>query len=323
MIRLAVIGAGQIGRRHLEALAKIDFPAQIQVVDPSPASLETAKRQCLHVLERNRHITKVEYFTNMAALDADLDVVIVATLSNIRKRVVETLIEQKNVRYLLLEKVVFQHPEHFGQISRLLKEHHIKAWVNCPLRMYAFYHELKSKLKGSKQIVYHVSSSDLGIGCNAIHHLDIVSFLTDDCDWQIDTSMLDKQVLSSKRPGFMEFTGTFIGKLPSGSTMTVTSYPRAGVPKTTHIDSDNVKCTVQVDKAWLSESPHWSWSDIPFSRLLQSELTHVAVRQIVMTGSCQLTTFDESRKLHIPLLRALNGHLQKVNAWEGEACPIT
>ena len=49
MIHCAIIGAGQIGSRHLQALCKLESPARVALVDPSDESLQTASDRYIEV----------------------------------------------------------------------------------------------------------------------------------------------------------------------------------------------------------------------------------------------------------------------------------
>jgi ubiquinone/menaquinone biosynthesis C-methylase UbiE len=53
MVNIAVVGAGQIGSRHLQALSLIDREARLQIVDPSSQSLATAKERFETVNPKN------------------------------------------------------------------------------------------------------------------------------------------------------------------------------------------------------------------------------------------------------------------------------
>ena len=43
--KIAVIGSGQIGSRHLQAMALSEIPLAVEVSDPSQNSLDTAKNR--------------------------------------------------------------------------------------------------------------------------------------------------------------------------------------------------------------------------------------------------------------------------------------
>ena len=52
-MRILLIGSGQIGSRHLQALASVDDVSEVVAVDPSDASLLRAKRLGMNLLFSN------------------------------------------------------------------------------------------------------------------------------------------------------------------------------------------------------------------------------------------------------------------------------
>ena len=85
MVNIAIIGAGQIGSRHLQALSQLNRITDIQIVDPNYKSLERARERFLQVQE-SKYVQKVEYLNNIKDLSNNLELVIVATNSDVRKR---------------------------------------------------------------------------------------------------------------------------------------------------------------------------------------------------------------------------------------------
>ena len=61
MINIAVIGAGQIGSRHLQALSQLNRLTNIQIVDPDYKSLERAREIFLQV-QKNKNIIRERKF---------------------------------------------------------------------------------------------------------------------------------------------------------------------------------------------------------------------------------------------------------------------
>lgn len=53
---------------------------------------------------------------------------------------------------------------------------------------------------------------DWGLGCNAIHFLDLLTFFTRKVDFELDISHLDSEIRVSKKERFVEFTGFLLGK---------------------------------------------------------------------------------------------------------------
>jgi len=221
MVNIAIIGAGQIGSRHLQALSQLNRIANIQIVDPNCKSLERAKERFLQV-QKNNNIQKVEYLKNIEDLNNNLELVIIATSSDVRREVIEKLLLQKKVRYVILEKILFQKIKDFAVVNDLLVRNNVKVWVNCFHRMIDFYKQLKFKFKEVKRVDYRVSSSNLGIGCNSIHYLDLFVFLTGQLNFVLFSDQLNSNIIMSKRPGFIEFTGTLYGKSSGGSNIAIT-----------------------------------------------------------------------------------------------------
>ena len=49
--RIAIIGAGQLGSRHLQGLTKIKQDIHITVIDPNPSALEIARQRFVEMPE--------------------------------------------------------------------------------------------------------------------------------------------------------------------------------------------------------------------------------------------------------------------------------
>ena len=61
MYKIALIGAGQIGSRHLQALAQTKIPIFVEVVSRSLQSLVKAKER-FDKIQNNGFIKSVKYF---------------------------------------------------------------------------------------------------------------------------------------------------------------------------------------------------------------------------------------------------------------------
>jgi hypothetical protein len=325
MVRIAVIGAGQLGSRHLQALSLLDRPASIQVVDPSAASLEVSRERFGQVAG-NSNVQGVEYLEDIGGLADELDVAVVATNADVRRRVVEDLLARKKVRYIILEKVLFQRPEDFEEAGRLLEANGVRAWVNCPRRMWPYYRKINELFHGARRVEYSVSGSQLGIGCNAIHYLDHLAFLTGQSDVSLYGDLLDSEVAPSKRAGFVEFTGTLHGYVGSNP-IAITSYGEGEVPPLILITSDRARCLIREGegKAWVAESARgWSWEEVSFTVPYQSQLTHLVVQKILDSDGCDLTGYQESAKLHLPFINTLTDFVKQQKSLEDfKTCPIT
>ncbi|MGI0024897.1 MAG: Gfo/Idh/MocA family oxidoreductase, partial [Nitrososphaera sp.] len=78
MKRIALVGCGNIGSRHLQAIAKLPFTCSVQIIEPS----ETAQRIAKSRLAEVPHFTnKIDFHWNVSLRDlkSESDLTIVAT----------------------------------------------------------------------------------------------------------------------------------------------------------------------------------------------------------------------------------------------------
>lgn len=323
MKTIVLIGAGQLGSRHLQALSKINFAANIQVIDPFPSSLEVAKTR-FEQMPHNQNI-KISYVTSTQEINKKIDIAIIATNADVRASVIANLVEVCEVDNLILEKVLFQKIEDYETISKLLIEKNIKTWVNHPFRAYPFYKNLRALLKDSSCISYQLQGGDWGLGCNGLHYIDLLAFLSGHNDLIVNNQRLDRRLKPSKRKSFVEFTGTLSGKL--GPHCFDLSCHDQQSPLSAMICSDNLNIIIDESVGWIRMSQRedgWTWKEENLKLVLyQSELTHTVVTDILESGKCDLPTYQEAMRIHLPFINSLIEHLNIIEQKNYSFCPIT
>lgn len=311
---VCVIGAGNIGSRHLQGLKKVKLPLSIEVVDPSSKSLEIARQRYQQIESTTNH--KVSFLQNISNLSKKIDLAIVATNSDVRRLVIEKLFQRSSIKYLILEKILFQKKEDYSVIEKLLEKNGCKTWANFSMRTMPFYRDLKGKVKEPLQMI--VSGSQYGLVTNVVHFIDYIAYLTNCYDFTVNLTGLDKKLIVSKREGFMELNGTLNAYFKDGSLGSFTCYSSGETPFVIEVISSNYRCISKESerKAYVSSSKHgWNWieveSDIPY----QSDMTNLAVEEIFKKGDCVLTPYDKAVKIHIkilePLVKFLNRYSDK------------
>lgn len=307
-----IIGAGQLGSRHLQALKNVKTRLDITVIDRSQLALKTAKERYLATSGTyNKH--SVRYLSSQDNIGEDIDIAIIATNSDVRSKVITELLTKKRVKYLILEKLLFQKKSDYSKIGRLLKSKNVKAWVNCSMRNMPFYHSLKDKFKG-EPLVYLASGSQYGLVTNSIHYLDYIAYLTGCYEFEVVTAGLDKKPIASKRKGFLELNGTLEVRFNEGTTASFTCFAKGDAPIQAVISSNKFNCISREtqSKAWLS-SPinNWNVEEIDSKIPYQSQATTWLVEDILITGDCKLVSYQDSVKVHLPLLEALRKFLNQ------------
>ncbi len=325
MNRVLILGAGNIGSRHLQSLARSTIPLEITVVDPSFEALKTSKER-FDEATKQKSISKPHYYKALNELSEEFDVGIVATNSDVRRRVVEEFLERCKAKYLLLEKVAFQNSNDFEHVIKLLRSKNVKAWVNLPRRVIPFYWELKKMVTPHEQVFYTVQGGEWGLACNAIHFIDCLCFLIEETDYAVSCNNLDEGLKDSKRKGFVEFTGSLHCYFRNGSELNLISQSGSTSPPLTTILTKSVLCMVEEEKGMARMSKKekgWEWEEIKFKWSYQSELTHKVVEEIIATGECGLPSIEESYLIHKPLLNSFIAHLERMTGKKYSSCPIT
>lgn len=324
MIQLAVIGAGQLGSRHLQSFALLDRPSRVVVVDPIPASLDTA-RVLFDQNSGDSQVESVEFQTRLEDIPTRIDVAVIATGADTRRTVVQSLLARCQVRSLILEKILFQTPSDYAEVETLLQETHTKAWVNCPRRIWPVYRKLKETWP-SGPLDYRVTGSAWGLACNAIHFLDHAAFLSGQGKFSLESSELDADVFPSRRPGCVEFSGRIRGQTPQGTRVEIISDRDGDAPLVITIFSADCQLVVNETAgtaAVARRCNNWCWEPLTFAVPYQSQLTHLVVQQLLDEGDCELTPYQRSTPIHLSLLQVLMAHYRKHVDKDAQRCPIT
>ena len=325
MHRIAVIGAGQLGSRHLQGLARLGLQSEIHVVDPSPDSLKLAAQR-FGEMPANASVGAVRYHARIDALPRELEYAIIATSSDVRLAVLEGLLAHSSVRYLMLEKVLFQRVADYARAGEILANHQVRAWVNCPRRTFRIYIQAREFFPAGSLRYFQVRGGDWGLGCNCIHYFDTLGMLTGLVPAEISTEALDKELIPSKRRGFMEFTGTLRGRFGADAEFEITSIPQSSSRTLVTLRSERRACVIDEIAGcafFLDEDDGGAWRRTEFHVPFVSEQGAIFASGILTDGTCPLPSFEDSVGYHLPIIKALGAHAARYHGGAPEFCPIT
>lgn len=325
MFKVIIIGCGSIGFRHFEGLMKTDLPLNIHVIDPNAKALERVKKYYEKFNAQENTKKKFCYLSKSIQNTPDeIDLCIIATCSKVRLTITESLLKVSNVKYLILEKVLFQKESDYERMSSLLAQYDVKGcWVNCPLRSISVFKELKEKIK-TNNLIYHVEYNDFGIGCNSIHQLDVFSFLTNCLNLKIDTSEL-KSIIKSKRKGYLEVLGTLKAYTDKGDELVVSCTDQSSPVYFIKLIFNDEIWTIYplIGKLTVEKKQNNEIKEKTFIYPKQSDITPIVAADLLQLGKCPFPDYETSKKLHLLLIRDLNTFFTKVLDYEVIECPIT
>lgn len=324
MYTIVIIGAGELGSRHLQGALKLKFSAVIEVLDMSLLSLDKARNRSKE-LDPNPNIHRLNFFSSINDISEFIDLCIIATTSDVRLFVIEEILHKRKVKNLILEKVLFQKNVEYEIAQKILEKNKTNTWVNCPRRMMSLYQNIKSMIKPDEKLTITVIGGSWGLACNAIHFVDIMSFLSEKYDFEYNTNGLG-EIVPAKRMGFFELSGTLIARQSNGSELFL--HARAGNSSGIIIQilSDNFLWQINESKGILntySSETGWIPETSSFEIPYQSMLTGLLCEDVLIKNECKLPTFDVSKRMHQDMI---NGFLETFNRNAqiiSDTCPIT
>lgn len=315
--RLLLIGAGELGSRHLQSMVSVTGCC-IDVVEPDNVSVEKARQRLAQVPNGAR---AVRFLQSISQLSSEYDFALIATGAAVRFELSQALLRHSKVHYLVLEKVLFQRPEHYAQMQLLIDQYQVKAYVNCPRRCYPLYQQLKNFI--STPLRMQVQGNLWGMACNSIHFIDLVSFLTSESLLSVDTSRLGPS-LPSKRVSYLEVSGHLTCSFSQGSTLNLYCSTDEQAPISVKIEAGYESACFKIDEVngYVRKKGRLEPVFCGLPMLYQSQLTSNIVSDLLSSGRCILTPFAESSALHMPFIQALLTYFQQDSAGL-EHCPIT
>jgi|TARA_B110000037_G_scaffold223162_1_gene303116 hypothetical protein len=318
MLSILLIGAGQIGSRHLQGLASTSLSFNIIVVDSSDTSLSIAKIRWKEVGgDQSSH--KISWFRVLPKNIKSFDLAIVATSSKNRAILVEQVVQSASVNYWVLEKVLAQSKQELEFINSTITDAK-GIWVNTPRRLTSWHQQLKLKFYDQGPLTIKKVGGMWGLACNSIHFIDLVAWWTSESLLSVNTDRLDQTWFKAKRSGYFEITGELLISFSGGSKLILQSNPN-NIEDIINVELSNKSIwKINESKAIASSSK----KDILNGKYdLQSDITGPMVTEIFTQGTCGLPNLKESSKQHAIFLDSMLKHWNTFNKSNDKVVPIT
>jgi len=325
--RVLILGCGELGSRHLQAVASMPQVTEVEVVDPRQAGLDLG-RQRLSELPTGLSPTSFRWLSSWEEATRDSDLCIVATQAHGRHRLVRDVSTSLGCRSFILEKLVAQSVNEIECLIDFARENRLSAWVNCSRRSFPTYKRIKQRLDSSEPIAFNVVGGNQHLATNGIHATDLFAFY-DECNSIIGSgSRIDTVLHSSKRGGSLyDLSGTLSGYSEKGSTLAISYLDTTETWEQISIATKQYRCIIDYLQQSLFESDsesNWAWRQSPIEpNLLVSDTTKEFTAEILESGQCSLPTLEESLVAHRFILGGLQSHFNKLLGLDLDHCPVT
>lgn len=317
MCNIAVIGLGNIGKRHLQSIQNSTRAWNVYGIDANQDTLQEAVRT--YKGEHNLKVGK-----GVEILPEHVHVVVIATSSAVRREVFEQLVEHSDIDFIIFEKVLFQRVADYYYVQECLKKYNIQSWVNCARREQTVYQELRKEIMKNKMFEMHISGGEWELACNGIHMLDLIEWYAGAAS-RIDTVSLSDEIVDSKRNGYKEVYGSLAGTCGKCSSWSISCQQNSNFPLTIEVIGDYMSCRIIPEQKIIKMAyadKQWEEEEREFISCYQSQQTEGIVERILDKGICNLPSFEESMRTHLRIIEPLIEFFEKHGMEEGR-CPIT
>ena len=318
---ILLVGCGNIGSRHLQALVKLPFKVDIHIVEKSNKSKILAKNR-LKQIKFNKKNFNFFWYNSVDQLIDTSDLVIISTLSQGRADLIISLLKNKNKKFLI-EKPVCQSKQEYVNLLSQMNLFNATGWINTNRRYFESYQKIKNDLCNCKFININVVSTASGLGTNAIHFLDLFSWLINDSKIKLNGKFLNPKLFSNKRGReFKEFYGTILGSGKNNSSITLNFLPSKDESIFLTISTDSLTYVIdELNQNALKIDKFGKKFNFNYQHV--SESTTKIVKDILEKNKSLLPQLDESFFNHIELFRIFNLHIKKQLKGDITLCPIT
>lgn len=325
--RVLIVGCGDIGSRHLQAVATLPQVREIEIVDPRPEALQLGRMR-LEEIKDKAPGTVYRWLSSLAEASPQGDLCIVATLTEGRCQLVREVTTTLGYTSFLLEKLAAQSVREMEGLIEFSKAQGLSAWVNCKERAYAFHRRAKERLDPNDPIIFNVMGGNHGLANNGIHSADLFTFYDETAWIESAGSRIDPVLHSSKRgSAVFDLSGTLEGYTEKGSRFTLSYAKDHDNWAHMSLGSRRYRCVVDHLQRVAFESDEasgWVWREVPFEGpILISEMTRDFAADILASGSCALPTLEQSLVSHRFILSELQPVFGRLLDRKTDWCPVT
>ncbi|MBP1888121.1 Gfo/Idh/MocA family oxidoreductase [Sinorhizobium mexicanum] len=315
---ILLVGSGNIGRRHLQALSTLKRRLELLVIEPESSAREATAALLAPFSD---HIT-TRLQADWAGIPQSVDLAIVATSAAPRRLVLENLLSATRPGFVVLEKVLFTTRRDLDECEEILSQLGIPAAVNCGRRGFHDYDRLRIQLGSRRGLSMNVVGSDWNLCSNGIHFLDLAAHLFGDMPVSLSEKELEPEPIPSRHPGCIEFFGSLVAQMAGGGTLKLTSLRSPGVPLAIEISHRNERWTVEESKGRvIYEIDGVQQSSRPFETMTVSRMGHL-YEEILENRKSRLPSYETSAIHHRLFIDAIRRRLG-MRLSEDMPCPIS
>lgn len=298
-----IVGCGNIGYRHLQALAGLPDISRIHIVE----TRETQLSEILHGTLRpttNAELLGYSSVQSWLLENSKVNFAVSAVVAPLQLTVLNALKEASAPEWLILEKPIAQSEDDLNLFSASFP-----VFVNTPRPLWQGYRKLNARIKSYNRPVHIKIRGGLwGFGCNAVHFLDLFRMLTNATHFFFSEAKLSPSPVANKRGAeYEEFIGSANWSDNSKNTCSLLSDPSLSIGPDVEIFIYSGNGTLLATSHEASGQITWENESWPLESLYVSQSTGKFVEEKTKNVTTStLPTLEESILSHRALFQALD-----------------
>jgi hypothetical protein len=293
--KFLIIGCGNLGKRYIQALSKLKEDYSLHLVDikfESENGIEEFQNQTGNSLNR------VNYYHHLDQIDSEYSIIIVATTSTSRFEHLKFINQNIEYDHLILEKVLFQKTIDYNYALSYYCNNY--TYVNHIMREYPLYKWLKSNYK--IDFVEIIVKGKINLGSNSLHYIDLMLYLTDAIDYEINNQNSNIVEIESIRTGFIDYDG-FIEVDSSKAKLQIISDREIEEVSLSFRINDEIVILVNETKNEICFSDKSTKTRLDFDAApFLSDIMTDIIEGLVLTGKTELPRLYESILSHLKFI---------------------
>lgn len=242
MNKIILVGTGNIGKRHLQAIIGSNQVSKIYCYDLYEDALDSVPEFCQSNKIPQEIICIEKSFENLLLEIDDYSIVIVATTARGRMEILNPIIKCKP-KAIVVEKPVVQYKYQYKDLEELAAQYSVNIYVNFIAHAQKFYNQIYNELEGTTELSFYTSMPKWGLSTVGIHQIELFLWLSRSrtCEMSYSTSSL---VYEQKRKGFEDIAGTILLNNQKGHLAVIRSLMSDISPSSIQICSDKKIYTI-------------------------------------------------------------------------------
>ncbi len=313
MQKIALIGIGGIGKRHLQAISNLNIDYELICFDKNIDFLDFLPEFCNSNNIKKTNINMVESEEIFYNCISDETLVIIATTAKGRKGILEGCIEKRPLA-IIAEKPLVQNNTDYQYIINKAKDFKTNIYINFIARAQPFWKKIHKEFKNTKFNLVTNLPKEWGIACVGIHHFDLFTWFIGENGYEIIDSSV-KYVFEQKRKGFYDVAGNILISTERGQFLNVNSSENPNISSVQFINETDIYNYFEIQKKLLKlDKKNKLRIDSAEDLYISNYMTEVIINILTKKDKCILPDINESYIPHKILFEYLMiNHLDDLN----------